>query len=363
LERADSGSFSAKAPIFEPGAPEFKMNVVASSSSSPATPLDEATYQYMYNQLLFQYNTEVPFLRHQVMDLTGKLAELEKWKLHTSGLVRDLRDQHRAIRRKIGEDPSAPAVIERSAAEVTRSLADADEVLSKARVAPPAVPPPPPTKELMMTAVADSAPQDFDMETGLKVYKIKIGNSDAMRAEWRVNHFCTKLRSAMGRPVVSASFDMWDFTDIRLMITPEAPESSNGPRSRKEKEQFSKMVTEGPVIACLTLKVANSHKVLLKYVLRVGSKISAPFEFNFSNSAIDNRGPFRASEGSSVCNWLEEMKDSSITVGVDVLMPPGDDEVIPLELEEESPLTDPEPPPGLEVAAPRGMELTVAGGE
>jgi len=214
-----------------------------------------------------------------------------------------------------------------------------------------------------MSAVADSAPQEFDAETGLKVYKAKMGDRDAMRAEWRVNHFSTKLRSAMGRPVVSAPFDMWDFKDIRLMITPEAPESSNGPRSRKEKEQFSKMVTEGPLFACLTLKVPNSHKVLLKYVLRVGSQISTPCECDFSNAAIDNRGPFCACDGcpSGICNWLEEMKDSSITVGVDVLMPPDVD--VPTAEAKEPPLPDPGAPPGLEAAAPAGMELTVAGGE
>merc|ERR1711865_950625 len=107
-----------------------------------------------------------------------------------------------------------------------------------------------------------------------------------MKIEWKINHFSTKLRGAMGRPVVSSPFNIWDLEDIRLMVTPEGQESS-GPRTRKDKEQFSKMVTDGPLFACLKLKVPNSRPCLLNYYLRVGSKVNGPFEFDFSVAAID----------------------------------------------------------------------------
>ena len=62
LKTSDSGAFSAKVAAFEPGGPGVP--------ALPASPVDEATYRYMYTQLLFQYNAEVPSLRHRALELS-----------------------------------------------------------------------------------------------------------------------------------------------------------------------------------------------------------------------------------------------------------------------------------------------------
>lgn len=233
---------------FKPGALEHTpSSLVGFPLWPPPTSVDggDSTYQYMYTSLLYQYNTELPFLRHQVVELTHKLAELDRWKMQNMCLVRDLRDQNRALQRKIGDDSPVPFE--------HRVDDEAEAFLSKARTAPPSASPPPPpgTPGPMpgptpgrMLGPFNSTIQDFDADIGLKVYKTKIDGADALRADWKVKSFSTKLHGAMGRPVVSAPFDMFRMEDLRLMITPEVQESSIGSRSRKEKEQFSKMVSD-----------------------------------------------------------------------------------------------------------------------
>lgn len=264
----------------------------------------------MYSQLVFQYNTDVSYLRQQIMELTNKLAELDTWKLQTNSTIRNLRDQHRAIQRKIGDEMLAP--MRASAFEQKMSEAE-----------------PPPTKICTVPTSVPSADegvpcvsQGFDAE-GLKVYKSSMNFATAqggwqametMKVEWNLRNLSTKLKAAMGRPLVSSPFDLCGFDEVRLMVTPLMQESNTGPRSRKEKEQFSKMVCEGPLDASLTLKVPNARPCIVQYRLGVGQETIGPYECDFSNTAIDNRGSFGI-------NWLSQMdKEFSVTVSVEMLL-------------------------------------------
>lgn len=117
------------------------------------------------------------------------------------------------------------------------------------------------------------------------------------------------------------------------MVTPLMQEGSIGSRSRREKEQFSKMLTEGPLDASLMLKIPNAPSCKLRYCLGVGKEQTGPHEFDFSETAIDKRGSFGI-------NWLLELeKDGSIIVSVEMLPPTEvhqrpamqDDELTPLQ--------------------------------
>jgi len=366
LERSTSG-IRAEAPEFKPGqidlAPWTKVDDDAKATEDAAKASTSMMYQMQYHQLMYQYSTEVPFLQSQVHDLTNKLNELENWKAQTLGLIRDLRDQHKTLKGKLGEDhvaspaPEQKAIVDAGEEDEVKVLDDDAKVPecgpppSPPPIPPPAPPPssrnappgeaPPPAlpetppvqqpKEATIVVMPSlPPPQEFDEETGLKVYGSTVEGEAVMVAEWKINHFSTKLRGAMGRPVVSSPFDIWQLDEIRLMVTPEGQESNAGARSRKEKEQFSKMVTNGPLKACLMLKVPNARQCPLNYYLRVGSKKKGPFVFDFSVTAIDNQGEFGI-------NWLQEMKsDGSITVSVEILKP-----------QEENSKEQPGLPPGL----------------
>merc|ERR1711991_332118 len=110
----------------------------------------------------------------------------------------------------------------------------------------------------------------------------------------------------------------YGFDEVRLMVTPLMQDGNSCPRSRKEKEQFSKMVCEGPLDASLMLKVPNAHPCIVQYRLGVGKETTGLYQCDFSNTAIDNRGGFGI-------NWLLQMdKDFSITVSVEMLLPTPD---------------------------------------
>jgi len=310
---------NSAAPVFEPGV--LKCNLGASEIPFPPLSMpidagltDKATYQHMYNRLPFQFqynNDEVPYLHQQVVQLTSKVAELEKWKLQTLGTVCELREQ---LRRKINDEPLAPP----RALVFEQQTSKSPPIKACTGITPRKVPLAP-SKD--SASVSSLASQDFDAETGLKIYKSSIdadgkkNMSESMRADWTIKNVSTKLRGAMGRPVVSVPFNLHGFEEMRLMVTPVVQASNTGARSRKEKEQFSKMVTDGPLDACLTLKVPNARPCVLKYFLWVGDKRTGPHECNFSNTAIDNRGSFGI-------DWLLELDNSGITVGVEMLLPP-----------------------------------------
>lgn len=222
--------------------------------------------------------TEVSYLRQQNMELTNQLA----------------------LNSNFSSDETP-----------TRTPALEAEILPTRDCTWPPVPVPP-------TLFADDGvlhvSRGFDVED-LRVYKsfthFATGPVETVRAEWKIRNFSSKLRDAMGRPLVSNSFKLWGLDEVHLMVMP----MSSAPRSRKEKEQFVKMTNDGPLDASLVLKVPNAQ-CILEYCLGVGKKKTGPHSCDFSNTTMDKRGSFGI-------NWLEEKEpDSSIIVSVEMLPPP-----------------------------------------
>jgi hypothetical protein len=339
---------SAGAKDFEPEAHDAKLSV---SMDQCADGRQADVTLRMYNELLFKYNTEVPYLGHQVVELTNRVAELETWRLQTMSTIRSLRDQLKTLQSKTSGAVLAPTGLVAFEQKTSEAWAPPTRICT----APPSVP-------VLRDSSADegcpSAPRGS--EEGLRVYKSSMDidsgldglqtQVDTMRVEWNIRNFFTKLKQGMGRPLVSPPFDLWGLEQVRLMVLPMAQESS-GPRSRKEKEQFTKMLSDGPVDAALMLKVPNARQCLVKYHLGVGKQNAGPYECDFSNTAIDNRGSFGI-------NWRFEVdKDSSITVSMEMLPPPSEklegeeirQELLAVQDEERPPLPDQtfSPPPGL----------------
>jgi hypothetical protein len=339
--------FSVEAAIFKPGASEYLPLSTPGVGETPVNNYEQLSLQY--KQLCLQYDSEVPHLRHQLMELSSKyrelmsqfvelddkFAELDDWRLKTVGLVHDIRVEHRTLRRTVGEEPFVtpqPLFVEHEAVAIperhSRSRSDSPEL------------------NIDTDIVVRKGCSECEGPDGKKT------KNSSMRADWKVKHFSGKLRGAAGRPVVSSPFAMCGLQEIRLMVTPEWGGKS-GPRSRKEKEQFSKMVTDGPLRARLSVKIPNACPSVLRYFLRVGKTVTGPHEFDFSNTAIHDCGSFDG-------NWLLEMdKDGSISVGMELLAPPGeaDDNTLNVQVGEvESAQDDPGMPPGLFVCTEDFLE-------
>lgn len=165
----------------------------------------------------------------------------------------------------------------------------------------------------------DAGDELFDPVTGLRIYDTKLDGADAKRCEWKVDDFSKKLCAAWpyGRAVISPSFELWGM-EAKIMIAPQQQESNTGSRSHKAKEQISRMATKGPCEACLQLKVFQP--VGLQYQLRVGDKASVVYQHDFAKSSDSKHGVFKDADGSSV-DWVSEIKESSIIIGVEMRRP------------------------------------------
>merc|ERR1711977_460309 len=98
------------------------------------------------------------------------------------------------------------------------------------------------------------------------------------------------------------------------MVYPDGQEAAKGPRTRKEKDLFGKMVTEGPLKGRLRLKVSNcpiGHVV--EFYLKLGNVRAGPFKQDFSENTMSHPVDFQV-------DWLSQVApDKSLTVGVEIL--------------------------------------------
>eukprot|EP00440_Ansanella_granifera_P012871 gb/GFBE01013982.1/.p1 GENE.gb/GFBE01013982.1/~~gb/GFBE01013982.1/.p1 ORF type:complete len:384 (+),score=79.36 gb/GFBE01013982.1/:1-1152(+) len=133
-------------------------------------------------------------------------------------------------------------------------------------------------------------------------------------AEWRIGHLSTKLKGCMGRALVSSPFSAFGLEDLRLMVFPDGKEPVKGPRSRRQKELYTKKVTEGPLEGCLKLKVPECPPPhIVEYFLHIGSVRCGPFKHNFGENTVNGCLDFGI-------DWLKQVEpDQSLMVKVEIL--------------------------------------------
>ncbi|CAE8701904.1 unnamed protein product, partial [Polarella glacialis] len=149
---------------------------------------------------------------------------------------------------------------------------------------------------------------------GVHISTVTVQGLECERAEWRIGQLTTKLRGCMGRALVSSPFSAFGLQDLRLMVCPEGKEAAKGPRSKRQKELYTKKVAEGPLDGCLKLKVPDSPAGLeLQYFLKVGSSRRGPFRHYFSENTVSGCDDFGV-------DWLKELDpDCSLTVCVEIV--------------------------------------------
>eukprot|EP00747_Dinoflagellata_sp_TGD_P164269 gnl/TRDRNA2_/TRDRNA2_183972_c0_seq1.p1 gnl/TRDRNA2_/TRDRNA2_183972_c0~~gnl/TRDRNA2_/TRDRNA2_183972_c0_seq1.p1 ORF type:complete len:262 (-),score=45.09 gnl/TRDRNA2_/TRDRNA2_183972_c0_seq1:204-989(-) len=176
---------------------------------------------------------------------------------------------------------------------------------------PPATPP-------------SSAPEEKDVEEGdsegIHVLHKEVHSCNLLcdSVAWHVRNLSARLKDCLGRPLVSPEFSAAGLQGMRLMVFPDGKDAAKGPRTRKEKESFGKMVTEGPLKGRLRLKVPKCEKGhVVEFYLRMGNVRAGPFRQDFSELSMSDAVDFKV-------DWLSQVApDKSLTFGVEISQSPG----------------------------------------
>jgi len=174
-----------------------------------------------------------------------------------------------------------------------------------------------PTSGLTTRSSTSVATELADADTALEGVHVSESEVDGAACEvavWRIGRLSERLKGCMGRALVSSSFEAAGIKDCRLMVFPDGKEATKQlPRNRKQKDTYAKKVTEGPLDACLKLKIPDCPPPhVVEYSLRVGRVKKGPFSHNFMDCAVNGCDEFGV-------DWLHQVEaDHSLTVAVEI---------------------------------------------
>lgn len=298
-------------------------------------------------------------LWRQIAVLQRKVDELQSWKSKTVDEMTKLRFEHKVLRHQYpdlkDEEPALPAKTRSSPLLLADRIEAPDALYKRSKEkkvswgsaafsgmrAPPGLESQAsPGGRSVKSAASESATpmsnlslmsmgstvMDEGVFEGISVTEnttkqmFKKGDEEiwalSYSAEWRIGNFAAKMKSCMGRPLVSPPFGAKGLENLRLMVFPDGKEPAQGPRSRRQKEAYVKMATEGPFSAGLKLKVPDCPPPhVVPYFLYVGGLRSGYFEHNFGEKSVNSH-----MEVFSSANWLDQVEpDQSLLVKVEVL--------------------------------------------
>lgn len=182
--------------------------------------------------------------------------------------------------------------------------------------APPGLSMPAALPKLQPLARASTVPAEGAYE-GVVVSPSEVAGKPCERAEWRIGSLRKKLKECMGRPLVSPPFNAHGLANLRLMVFPDAKEPMKGMRSRRQKEQYTAMVSQGPLHGALRFKAAGlAEGSVVTFCLTLGDIRRGPYAIDFSEQAVHGCSDFGV-------DWLEQVDSKGdgggLTVGVEVL--------------------------------------------
>lgn len=273
----------------------------------------------------------VQYLWSQVATLQHEVKELEEWKKKTLEDMSKLRFAHKLLQRKVMPDA---AIDDFSPTKSKNTSFDSQKDESPPELKAKAKSQDPPGLEQQerpglskaMSGVSvvsgfgdspsDSMAVDEGLLEGVNVTRACVDGVERECAQWRIGHLSAKLKNCMGRSLVSSPFSAWGLDDLRLMVFPDGKEAVKGTRSKKQKEQYAKMVTDGPLEGCLKFKVPECPAPhILEYYLKIGEVRKGPFRHDFSESTVNGCSDFSV-------DWLKQVDaDQILTVTVEILEP------------------------------------------
>jgi hypothetical protein len=168
----------------------------------------------------------------------------------------------------------------------------------------------PPGLELAPVA---ELPEDKALES-VTVDQSEVNGQACTRAVWRIVQLRGRLKTSLGKPVVSPPFTVADLGDLRLMVTPDAKGTLEGMRGKSKQSHFAKMLSHGPLECSLKVKVPCTSTPVVKFYLTVGSNCrQGPFTCDFQQHTMHGCNDFE-------CDWLKQVDDEGcLCVGLEIV--------------------------------------------
>eukprot|EP00746_Dinoflagellata_sp_MGD_P074949 gnl/MRDRNA2_/MRDRNA2_30207_c0_seq1.p1 gnl/MRDRNA2_/MRDRNA2_30207_c0~~gnl/MRDRNA2_/MRDRNA2_30207_c0_seq1.p1 ORF type:complete len:347 (+),score=80.98 gnl/MRDRNA2_/MRDRNA2_30207_c0_seq1:66-1106(+) len=122
---------------------------------------------------------------------------------------------------------------------------------------------------------------------------------------WLITNFRVKMVKQLGRASVSPSIDSDELKDARILISPLGS-IDKMPRSRKEKNVYTKTVEQGPFCPYLQLKVPSKQTLTFSFML--GTHSSEKQVHDFSSSPISTQVKIES------VDWLKHIAENDLTL-------------------------------------------------
>lgn len=147
----------------------------------------------------------------------------------------------------------------------------------------------------------------------------EVAGKETWRIEWRIDNVKAKFKECVGRPLVSPQFEAGGLPELRLMAFPNLGLDISGLTMREQKTRYEARIAEGPLCGALKFKVVTNFgdKLVINFNLFVGDIVQGPLEHNFADHVIHGVD-FNN-------NWLEQMSNGSLVVGVEMLKVQGNE--------------------------------------
>jgi len=160
---------------------------------------------------------------------------------------------------------------------------------------------------------AAATPEDKTLES-VVVEQTEINGIVCTRAVWRIVQLRGRLKTSLGKPVVSPSFTISGLGDLRLMVTPDAKGTLEGMRGKSKQSHFAKMLSQGPLECTLKVKVPCTSTPVVKFYLTVGPNCrQGPFTCDFMQHTVHGCNDFD-------CDWLKQVdEEGCLCVGLEIV--------------------------------------------
>jgi hypothetical protein len=166
---------------------------------------------------------------------------------------------------------------------------------------------------LELATVAELPEEDKTLES-VSVEQGEVHEIACTRAVWRIVQLRGRLKTSLGKPVVSPAFTIPGLGEIRLMVTPDAKGTLEGMRGKGKQSHFAKMLSQGPLECTLKVKVPCTSTPVVKFYLTVGpNRRQGPFTCDFSQHTVHGCNDFD-------CDWLKQVDDEGcLCVGLEIV--------------------------------------------
>lgn len=150
----------------------------------------------------------------------------------------------------------------------------------------------------------------------VSVESYEVDGVPCLRAVWRIVHLRGRLKTSLGKPLVSPPFTVGGLSELRFMITPDAKGTLEGLRGKSKQSHFTKMLTNGPLHCSIKLKVPElppTSTTTFKFYLTVGSTARyGPYTSNFKEHTMHGCNDTET-------DWLKEVDaEGSICVALEM---------------------------------------------